>query len=186
MPNPDPLNRPATESTSERALADEAEAKSGVGVTRLPVQNQRDSTLQIAAAAGLTGVVAWLLWKLRLRRRPSTPTERVTEATHKLGTASAELGSRALDRLGDVAEPVADAALAAGHKVGSTLSEVPDVVSDGVESVQKWWSKWTRRLVIAVFGGTGYVLGAAAGRERYEQIAGAARAVAGRVGSAAP
>ena len=43
-------------------------------------------------------------------------------------------------------------------------------VAEGVERVQKAWSKLVTRLTILVFGSAGYVLGARAGRERYDQI----------------
>jgi hypothetical protein len=36
--------------------------------------------------------------------------------------------------------------------------------------VQRTWRKLTFRLTVLVFGGLGYVLGARAGRERYDQI----------------
>ena len=48
-------------------------------------------------------------------------------------------------------------------------------VVDGVEAVQKAWRKLVTRLTVLVFGSAGYVLGAKAGRERYDQIVGAAQ-----------
>lgn len=184
--------------------------------------------------AGVFALVAWVLWRLRLRRRPPTPAERLAEATHTLGDASTRFAGRALHRLSDVAEPAAErtaslarrglhagaegagelAGVAAGvglvagakaadvglkagakaadvgmragskaaevgHRVGSELVEVPEAVVGAVEDAYRTWRKWMRRLVLAVITAIGYVLGARAGRQRYEQIVGYARKLSG-------
>jgi hypothetical protein len=184
------------------------------------------------AGAGLLAALAWLLWRLRVRRQPPTPAERLAEATKHLGTASAAAGTRAVGRLAEVAVPVAErtgelalhgasrgaglgaegakwaAATAApavvagagelahravdvgaraahvGQRAGTGLVEVPVAVAgtavEAADKVHRTWSKWTGRLLLTVAAALGYTLGARAGRERYEQILGAARKLAGR------
>ena len=242
------------------------------------------------AAGAFAAVIAYVLWRLKLRRKPPTPSERLTEAAQKLGEASVAFGGRAASQLQDTAlpavqraadraRPVAEraaeravpvarsaaeravpaarkaadrakpaarkaadravpaarkaaknasktavpvaeragevaregllrgaegagelagkaaeagvVALSAGkavgattaataQKVGSGLAEVPDAVADAAHGVHKFWRKWTLRLLLLIAGAVGYTAGAAAGRERYDQIAGAARSLAGR------
>ena len=68
----------------------------------------------------------------------------------------------------------------AGHRVSTSLADVPHMVVEGGEKVHSTWTKWTRRVLISVSAGVGYVLGARAGHERYEQIAGVASQVGHR------
>jgi hypothetical protein len=141
--------------------------------------------------AALTALVALVL-AIRSRRREPSADERLVEATQALGAAAAGLGGRAAKRTAAVVEPAArDAAAltvtaaqdaaglaaAGARKVASVAADGAGEVVDGVATVQKAWSKLMTRLTIIFFGSAGYVLGARAGRERYDQIvAGAKRA----------
>lgn len=77
----------------------------------------------------------------------------------------------------EAAQTAARTAAEAAAKVASAAAEGAHDVAAGVESVQKFWHKLVTRLIIVVFGSIGYVLGARAGRERYDQIAAGARRV---------
>ena len=144
--------------------------------------------------AGIAALVA-VVRIIRSRRQPAVD-ERLAEAAHSLGSAAVGLGSRAARRTAAVAQPVArDAAalsvVAAQDAAGFAAEEARKVaavaaggvrevaegvaggvreVAEGVERVQKAWSKLVNWLTIQVFGSAGYVLGARAGRERYDQI----------------
>lgn len=156
------------------------------------------SGLVAAVAAGLAVVrYAWS-WA---RPKPKTTDERLSEATHALGAAAVGLGGRAARRTAavadrsaaaaepvvkeaaaraaDVAQDAAGLAVEGARKVAAVAVEGASEVADGVEVVQKAYNKFMRRLTIIVFGSLGYVLGAKAGRERYEQIVDAAQRVQG-------
>jgi hypothetical protein len=156
--------------------------------------------------AGVTVVLA-LLRLIRLRRPQPTTQDRLAEATQALGTAAVGLGGRAARRTAEVAAPAAKdaaalalvaahdtAALAAGtahnaaelategvRKVGAVAAEGVREVAEGVETVQRFWHKLVTRVIVVVFGSAGYVLGARAGRERYDQITAAAQRVQTKV-----
>ena len=81
--------------------------------------------------------------------------------------------------------------LEAGSEVGATVASTgarvaegavatQGTVSDAAHDVRKFGRKWTRRILFLVSLAVGYVFGAAAGRERYEQMVGAARSLAER------
>ena len=146
----------------------------------------------VAAVAAFLAVVVSVV----SRRKQPTADERLAEATSALGSAAVNLGGRAAKRTAAIVEPVArdaaaltvvaasDAAsLAAGgaKKVAAVAAEGAREVGESVESVQRAWSKLVTRLTIIVFGSAGYVLGARAGRERYDQIVGAARRAQGSI-----
>jgi hypothetical protein len=216
-------------------------------------------TPQLLAGGGLVAVVLFVLWRLKLRRTPPTPSERLAESARAVGTASVAAGTRAVGKLSDNAGPAAEraaelakrgvqtstvtarraataakpavaaaAAVAAregvkgvkvgskagskavskavensgdlaakagdvaaraggvaaqaGQSVTSTLSDVTESIGDAGHSVHKSYRKWTFRLWFSTFAAIGYVLGARAGRERYDQIVG----LAGRVTQQAP
>jgi hypothetical protein len=239
-----------------------------------PFLEQRQQQLKVAVGAGAgAALVAYLLWRLKVRRTPPTPTERLSDAARSLGDASAAFGGRAAHRVsatvGDKAVPAgrsagkaatkvarkaarsaadtttdtalpaarkaagrtAEAAVPAGERlleatkhlggasvaagerafdkitdtagpvagnvadtagdvaakavdvgqaVGSGIAAVPEAVADAAHGVHKFWRKWTLRILWVLAAGIGYTAGAAAGRERYEQIVGAAKGVAGR------
>ncbi len=146
-------------------------------------QEQRQQQLAVAVGSGaLAALVAYVLWRLKLRRTPPTATERVTDAAKSVVDAAAPAG----ERLVDATKHLGGASLSAGEraleKVGDVASPVVEGVADAAHGVHKFWRKWTLRILIALAGGVGYTAGAAAGRERYEQIVGAARSVSERVG----
>lgn len=153
--------------------------------------------------AAVTAVLALL--RALVPGRKQTPDERLSEATHALGAAAAGLGGRAAKRATSVTEPVlrdaakratsvtepvlrdaaslatdvaqdaAGLAAEGARKVAAVGAAGIHEVAEGAEAVQKAWRKLVTRLIIVVFGGTGYVLGARAGRERYDQIMAAAQ-----------
>ena len=231
-----------------------------------PFLEQRQQQMKVAVGAGaVAALVAYLLWRLKIRRTPPTPSERLADAAKSLGDASAAFGGRAAHRVsatvgdkavpagrsagkaatkaavatattavpaarkaaertaeaavpagerlleatkhlggasvavserafdkitdaagpiaGNVAETAGDVASKAadvGQAVGSGIAAVPEVVADAAHEVHRFWRKWTLRILWVLAAGIGYTAGAAAGRERYEQIVGAAKGLAGR------
>ena len=75
-------------------------------------------------------------------------------------------------------------AVGGARKVAAVAADGAGEVVDGVEAVQKAWSKLMTRLTILIFGSIGYVLGARAGRERYDQIVSVAKQAQGAAKSA--
>jgi hypothetical protein len=101
-------------------------------------------------------------------------------AAAQAASLTAGSASDLAERAGDVAGKAAKAGTKAGKSLTSSLAVVPETVVEGGEVLQKKWRKVTRRLTILIFGGAGYVLGARAGRERYDQIMRAVGKVAQR------
>jgi hypothetical protein len=182
-------------------------AGDGSNVPRTGVEGKIMQPPSWPVMAGLVAAVAAVLALLRavVTRRKPTPDERLSEATHALGAAAVGLGGRAAKRATSVTEPVVrDAASRAADVAQDAAARAADVaqdaagiaaegarkvaavgaagiheVAEGAEAVQRVWSKFLTRLIIVVFGGAGYVLGARAGRERYDQIMSAAQRVQG-------
>jgi hypothetical protein len=105
----------------------------------------------------------------------------VTSAATVAARQGLKAGSKAVGNAGDlaskatdVAGDVATVAAQAGQTVTSTVADVAASIGDAGHSVHKTWRKWTFRLWFSTFAGIGYVLGARAGRERYNQIVGLA------------
>ena len=94
-------------------------------------------------------------------------------ATKNAGTAAAVAAKNA--------GKVASVAAGSAGSVASVASGGAQQVAESVEAVQRGWHKLVTRLIVVVFGSIGYVLGARAGRERYDQIAGAAKQAWGTV-----
>lgn len=108
--------------------------------------------------------------------------------------AAGELGGTALHAAGELGGTAAHAAselgggaMEAAERAGKVVAAAPAALAESVEGVRRGWSKLMNRMTILVFGGTGYVLGARAGRERYDQIVQAAQKLQQQVsgGSAA-
>ena len=160
----------------------------------------------VPTVVGLVAAVTAALAVLRYawswaRPKPKTADEKLAEATAALGAAAAGFGGRAAKRTvsvaertasatepvvreaaaraADVAQDAAGLAAEGARKVAAVAAEGASEVVDGVEAVQKFWNKLMRRLTILVFGSAGYVLGARAGRERYDQIVGVAQRAQG-------
>jgi hypothetical protein len=106
----------------------------------------------------------------------------VRDAAAIAGSTAKEAASLAAGTAKDAASLAAGTAKDAvgitaegAKKVATVAADGAREVVDGVEAVQKAWHKLVTRLIVIVFGGAGYVLGAKAGRERYDQIVGAAQ-----------
>lgn len=85
------------------------------------------------------------------------------------------------------AAKLVEAGTEAGSMIASTGAQVAggavaaqSTVLDAAHDARRFGRKWTRRILFLVSLAAGYVVGAAAGRERYEQIVGAARSLADR------
>lgn len=175
--------------------------------TGAPPHQLSGSTIPVAAGAGLAAtLLAWLLARWLGNRRQPTATERAVEEAKNLGAASltqsrrigeqVQTGARpAVDKAGELVRDVATLGAAgavvgaakvleAGSEVGSRVAEgavaASSTVADAAHDVHKFGRKWTRRILFLVGLAAGYVAGAAAGRERYEQMVGAARSLADR------
>lgn len=129
-----------------------------------------------AAAVGLGG---------RAARRTSSAAERTASAAEPAvrdaAARAADVAQDAAARAADVAQDAAGIAAGGARKVAAAAAGSASEVGDSVQSVQKAWRKLTRRLTILIFGSAGYVLGAAAGRERYDQIMSVAKQAQGTV-----
>ncbi|WP_148571844.1 hypothetical protein [Nocardioides caldifontis] len=97
----------------------------------------------------------------------------VTATAAKVGT---EVAAKAVDVGGEVASKAA--ALGAG--AAAVAAGIGEEVGDTVHGVQKKVRKTRRRLFVIVCLAIGYVLGARAGRERYDQIVAQAQKLMGR------
>ncbi len=72
----------------------------------------------------------------------------------------------------------ANPGVAGAQRVGAVVGSVPDLVSDSGEKLQKRWSNVMGKLTAGLGFGAGYLLGARAGRERYDQLTKAAARLA--------
>jgi hypothetical protein len=106
---------------------------------------------------------------------------RAAVVAHDASSRAADVASVAASRAVDVASDAAELAVSGAKTVAAAAAEGAGEVADGVEAVQKAWSKLVTRLTILVFGSIGYVLGARAGRERYDQIVSVAKQAQGAV-----
>jgi hypothetical protein len=97
-------------------------------------------------------------------------------AASQAGSGVVELASTA----GELAARAADTGQRLGGTVAETLADVPEVVADRVDDLQRTWSKTMNRLTFCVSLAVGYVLGARAGRQRYDQISRTASRLAAR------
>ena len=97
-----------------------------------------------------------------------------------VAATAGKVGSEVASRAADVGTEVAAKAAGLGAGVAAMASEIGDEVGDTVHGVQKKVRKTKRRLFVLICLGIGYVLGARAGRERYDQIVAQAQKIAGR------
>lgn len=147
-----------------------------------------------AAVGGTLGLALlfWVLRSLRLRRRPQTPSEKLVhagrEATTAVGHQAGRLAGEASEVAGRAAAVAGPALLAGagmladqGKRVGERAAElgshaaqagahVGEEVVETLEHAQKRVGRFFLKLLAALSFGGGYVLGAKAGRERYDQI----------------
>jgi len=101
------------------------------------------------------------------------------------GRAGAVSVKRAASRAGRLSAAVtsgvagaANPGVAGAQRVGAVVGSVPDLVSDSGEKLQKRWSNVMGKLTAGLGFGAGYLLGARAGRERYDQLTKAAARLA--------
>ncbi|RJK93397.1 PRC-barrel domain containing protein [Vallicoccus soli] len=110
----------------------------------------------------------------------------------ELGSRAAELGAAASPVAGQAAQRVAEAARtvateagtaglvaaagarSAGAALGGAAADVADAAADSAAAVVSTWRRTQRRLALLAGLAGGYVLGARAGRGRYEQLKGRA------------
>jgi hypothetical protein len=92
----------------------------------------------------------------------------------RAGQATARSAAGAVPRVTARGAEVAGAGLRAVGKAGGALEVVPKTLSESGEQLQKGWRKAMSRLSLGVGLAVGYVFGARAGRERFEQIRSAA------------
>ncbi len=102
------------------------------------------------------------------------------EQAHRAGGVAAVLAATAADEVGDLIGTGAEV----GHRVGETLGAAPDALAQSGKRLRKKWRRLTNRIVMVVALAAGYVVGSAAGRERYEQIKRAAEKAAAGARSA--
>lgn len=104
------------------------------------------------------------------------------EAGERAGAGSVKRAASRAGRLSAaVASGVAGAAnpgVAGAQRVGAVAGSVPDLVSDSGEKLQKRWSNVMGKLTAGLGFVAGYLLGARAGRERYDQLTKAAARLA--------
>lgn len=94
-----------------------------------------------------------------------------------IGLAGATVGAAKLVEAGS---EVGSMVASTGAQVAEGAAAAQGTVSDAAHDVRKFGRRWTRRTLFLVSLAAGYVFGSAAGRERYEQIVGAARSLADR------
>jgi hypothetical protein len=100
----------------------------------------------------------------------------VTSRAPDVASKTADVASQ----VAGVASDVGGKAVSAAQRAGGGVGDVGGAIAGGAEHVYDRTTTWANRLLLLLIGFIGYVLGAAAGRERYEQIAGVARSVASR------
>lgn len=98
------------------------------------------------------------------------------QAAHGATRFTKAAASRAAGRVGAVAQ----AGVQVGRRVGGAVESVPEGILEGGHRIQKVWRRGMGMLSVGVGFAAGYVLGARAGRQRFEQIKQAASTVAQR------
>ena len=97
-----------------------------------------------------------------------------------VAATAGKVGSEVASKAADLGSDVASKAAELGAGVASAAADFGEGVGDTVHGVQKKVRKTKRRLFVLICLAIGYVLGARAGRERYEQIVAQAQKLAGR------
>lgn len=163
-------------------------------------EQQRRSPMPVDPAVGVAvggalglAVLLWLLSRLRLRRQqPHTPSEKLVQAGREASSAVGHQASRLAGEAAEAAEKAAAAAtpvVLAGagvlakesRRVGERAAEMgthaaqagahaSENVVETLEHAQRRVSRFFLKILAALSFGGGYVLGAQAGRERYDQI----------------
>jgi hypothetical protein len=150
---------------------------------RLRRRRQPTSSERLAEATRALGAAS-VGFAGRAAGRATEVVAPVAERTGDLAMHSVRAGVEGATKAANTAGPLlatgAGVAAREAGRVGSTLADVPHRVAEGGEKVHRAWIKWTGRLILSLAAGTGYVLGARAGRGRYEQIVRVANDVARR------
>lgn len=107
-----------------------------------------------------------------LAREGSQLGQALSEGAHSV----AETASSAAGRVAGTATAAGATAVAAPARLAHAVAEAADELEDDVERA---WKKSVRRVLFVLGLGTGYVLGARDGRERYEEIVTQARQLTG-------
>jgi hypothetical protein len=126
------------------------------------------ATARLAPVLATTGRTAW--------RAARAGTESALRATDAAALAAAA----AVPRVAAGAVGAGRAGLRAVLALGAAAEAVPEVVAGTGERLEKGWRRVMGRVSLGLGFGVGYVLGARAGRARYEQIRQAAAGVMGR------
>ncbi len=148
-------------STTARSYTD---AASTAARTYADAASRAAGTYTDAAAARLvpllatTGQAAW--------RAARAGTDSALQATDAATLAVAA----AVPRVAESAVRAGQTGLRAVLTVGAAAEAVPEVIAETEERLEKGWRRVMGRLSLGLGFGVGYVLGARAGRDRYEQI----------------
>jgi hypothetical protein len=156
--------------TAPRIAAGAATLALAVGIWR-----RRTIGRQLGAAVGRLGAIPATISRQRRRRRRAKALNQVLTAATQQTTALARGTARLVT--GTVLLPVT-VAVAGGRRVRAAGQATGKAISQGARRVRPGRRRRRRRggaLGMAVGGTAGYVLGAKAGRERYEELAASAR-----------
>ncbi|WP_100499563.1 hypothetical protein [Geodermatophilus chilensis] len=117
-----------------------------------------EATARLAPWLATTGQAAW-----RAARAGTDSALRASDATTLAVAAAVPRVAAAVGRAGRTG-------LHAVLTVGAAAEAVPEAVAETGERLEKGWRRLVGRLSLGLGFGVGYVLGARAGRARYEQI----------------
>jgi glutathione S-transferase len=201
-----PASTPSTSGDDVQGAAPEADMASEEFGEPAPAVRSDRRLLVWGVPAGSAALLAALLAARRRRnRRPPTLGERlvgrirvasvaVTRRGVELGGSAAPVmtaAGRAVSRAGRRATPLAAAAGSSmaqvakrgvhrGQQVGEAVESVPEVVAERSRRLQQRGWAVMGKLTMGLALGAGYVLGARAGRQRFEQLKQAAESVGQR------
>ena len=107
-------------------------------------------------------------------------TQAAARTARRAASATPGLAAAAASRAAAGVTAVAQRSVRGGQWVSGAVGSVPEAVSDRSERLHKGGRKAMNRLTMGLGFGAGYILGARAGRERFQQIKQAAVTVAQR------
>jgi hypothetical protein len=182
---------PPPRSAAQRALAGTAAARARVGQAAAgtgPALEASGRLVRHAASAGAEAVrtytdaaTARLAPVLATTGRTAWQAARAgTDSAVRATDAAALAAASAVPRVAAGAVGAGRAGLRAVLTLGAAAGAVPEVVAGTGERLEKGWRRVMGRVSLGLGFGVGYVLGARAGRARYEQIRQAAAGVMGR------
>jgi hypothetical protein len=182
---------PPPRSAAQRALAGTAAARARVAQAAAgtgPALEASGRLVRHAASAGAEAVrtytdvaTARLTPVLATTGRTAWRAARAgTESALRATDAAALAAAAAVPRVAAGAVGAGRAGLRAVLALGAAAEAVPEVVAGTGERLEKGWRRVMGRMSLGLGFGVGYVLGARAGRARYEQIRQAAAGVMGR------